>query len=275
MKLSEIYKIADEFAPKSFSDEYCAACNAYDNSGVLVDTGDDIRGVLFTLDFSFAAINKAIGLGANLIITHHPAMYGKINHARIDADDFTERKIVKCLRNGISVISMHLNLDCAPNGIDESLAVGIWDSAMATNPQEGVFFRRLSIMHPVGDGGYGRAYDVRETTLAALTAQMQTTFETNRILVYGDGDKTINRVASLCGAGSDEGAIAFARKEGVQAIVSSDFRHHILTAALESGIAVIILTHYASENYGFKKYYEKIRGQIEIPCAYHTDENLL
>ena len=275
VKLSEIYKIANELAPKNLSDEYCAACNAYDNSGVLIDTGDDIRGVLFSLDFSFAAIQKAIGLGANLIITHHPAMYGKINHARIDADDLTERKIVKCIRNGISVVSMHLNLDCAPHGIDESLAVGVWESAMATNPQEGVFSRKLSLLHTVSDGGYGRAYNVQETTLSALTKQMKTTFETNRILVYGDSEKIINRVASFCGAGSDEAALAFAKREGAQAIVSSDFRHHILTSAVEMGMAVIVLTHYASENYGFKKYYEKIRQQIEIPCEYHTDENLL
>ena len=275
MKLSEIYKIANEIAPKKLSDEYCAACNGYDNSGVLVDTGDDIRGILFTLDFSFAAIHKAIGLGANLIITHHPAMYGKINHARIDADDLTERKIVKCIRNGISVVSMHLNLDCAPFGIDESLAAGIWDSAMATNPQEGVFSRRLSIMHTIGDGGYGRAYDVQETSLNDLVSQMKTTFETERILVYGDGDKLITRVASFCGAGSDEDAVAFAKREGAQVIISSDFRHHILMSAVELGMAVIILTHYASENYGMKKYYEKIRGQLEIPCEYHTDENML
>ena len=79
MKLSEIYKIANDLAPKKLSDEYCAACNGYDNSGVLVDTGDDIRSILFTLDFSFAAIDKAIALGVNLIITHHPIMFKAIN----------------------------------------------------------------------------------------------------------------------------------------------------------------------------------------------------
>ena len=275
MKLNDVYKIANELAPKSLSDEYCAACNGYDNSGVLVDTGDDIRGILFTLDLSFAAINKAIGVGANLIITHHPAMYGKINHARIDADDLTERKMVKCLRAGISVISMHLNLDCAVGGIDESLAAGIWESAMKTNPQEGVFSRNLSLMHPIADGGYGRAYNVQETKLGALVSELKNTFETNRIIVYGDSEKQIDRVASFCGAGADEGAVLFAKKEGAQVIVSSDFKHHVLTMATEMGMAVIILTHYASENYGMKKYYEKIREQMNIPCAYHTDENLL
>ncbi len=266
MKLNDVYKIANTLAPKVLSDEYCAACNGYDNSGVLVDTGEEIHGVLFALDLSFAAIEKAIALGANLVITHHPAMYGKINHMRTDADDFTEQKMVKCLRNGISVISMHLNLDCAVDGIDESLAKGISrDEALSG----------LSIQYSLSEGGYGRVYNVQEKTLSALVSHIKKEFATDRVLVYGDMDKSISRVASYCGAGADEKAVLFAKNEGAQAIVSSDFKHHVLTMAVESGLAVIILTHYASENYGMKKYYEKIREQLGIPCAYHTDENLL
>jgi putative NIF3 family GTP cyclohydrolase 1 type 2 len=95
------------------------------------------------------------------------------------------------------------------------------------------------------------------------------------VIVYGDNEKQIDRVASFCGAGADEKAVLFAKKEGAQVIVSSDFKHHVLTMAVELGLAVIVMTHYASENYGMKKYYEKIRQQVEIPCEYHTDENLL
>ena len=40
-------------------------------------------------------------------------------------------------------------------------------------------------------------------------------------------------------------------------------------------IAVIALTHYASEHYGFRNYYEKIRQRVSVPCLYHTDEELL
>ena len=78
MKLSEIYAIANAIAPKSLSDEYCAQAGAYDNSGVLVDAGEEIVGVLFSLDLSDGAIDRAIEMGANLILTHHPMIYGKI-----------------------------------------------------------------------------------------------------------------------------------------------------------------------------------------------------
>jgi putative NIF3 family GTP cyclohydrolase 1 type 2 len=69
--------------------------------------------------------------------------------------------------------------------------------------------------------------------------------------------------------------VKFACEQGADVMISADFKHHILALALEKGLAVIQLTHYASENYGFEKYYQKIRRQTEIPCVFHTDEQLL
>ncbi len=268
MKLNEIYDVADALAPKRLSDEYCATYGAYDNSGILVDCGADVKGIVCSLDFSFAAIDKALELGANLIITHHPSVYGKIDRVRYDAADLTERKLVKCIGNGISVLSMHLNLDCAVGGVDESFAQGI---ALSSGGMLGA----CSVMHALQGGGYGRAYDITETTLDGLTENMKKTFSSERILSYGAGERKILRVASFCGAGADEESVAFAKANGADAIVSADFKHHVLTTAAESGLAVIAMTHYASERYGFKKYYEKICQRIDLPCAFHTDENLL
>ncbi len=264
MKLSEIYKIADEIAPKRLSDEYCARYGAYDNSGVLVDTGADIKGVLFTLDLTFAAIARAKEIGANLIICHHPAIYGKISDLRIDDERLTGSKIVKCLTQGISVIAMHLNLDAAVGGIDDSLMQGIALSAGEDFPMP------LEVMHPVDGGGYGKAYDLPKIALQTLAKNIKKEFSSDRVLVYG-GDKTVRRAVSCCGAGADEESILFAEKAGADVFISSDFKHHLLSMAIEKGMGVIVLTHYASENYGFEKYYKKICQKLAIPCVYHTE----
>ena len=113
MKLSEIYEIADKIAPKHLSDEYCKAFGAYDNSGLLVEAGEEIEGILFSLDLTNAAIDEAIEKGCNLIITHHPMIYGKIDHVCVSDEKLLGAKLVKCLKKGISVLSMHLNLDVA------------------------------------------------------------------------------------------------------------------------------------------------------------------
>ena len=271
MRIEEFYKIANALAPKPLSDEYCAKYDAYDNSGILVDTGEEIKGVLFSLDLSFAAIEKAKSLGANLIVTHHPAIYGKIGAVRVSDFQPLGKKLADCLKNGISVLSMHLNLDAANGGIDESLMDGILRSTGAGMRST----QDVSMMHPLSQGGYGRVYDVQEIAFPNLLENIKKEFHSERVLTYGDTNRSVKKVASFCGGGADEEAVAFAVANGADVIVSSDFKHHVITLALETGINVLALTHYASENYGFKKYYEKIRRQIEIPCGYHTDEGLL
>ncbi|MBQ7948813.1 MAG: Nif3-like dinuclear metal center hexameric protein [Clostridia bacterium] len=271
MKLSEIYKIADAIAPKRLSDEYCRTAGAYDNSGLLVEACEEVTGILFSLDLTNAAIDEAIANGANLIITHHPVIYGKIDHICVNDPLILGEKLVRCIREGISVISMHLNLDVAKDGIDESLMQGI---LLASGETDGAGTRSISIQHPVEESGYGRVYDVKSVALGTLAEGMKKVFSTDRIVVYGDQETSVTRVASFCGAGADEGAIVFAKKMGAQVMVSSDFKHHLIQLLTESGIAVIVLTHYASEQYGFEKYYKKIRQQVEIPCIYHTENNL-
>lgn len=267
MKLSEIYAIANAFAPKSISDEYCAQCGAYDNSGILVDTGEDVKGIVCALDLTEGAVAQAIASGANLIITHHPAIYGKIGDIRIEEP--LGRKLIRCMQKGISVISMHLNLDCAEDGIDESLMQGICISAGA-----GTHSNAFEICHKLSNGGYGRVYDVAEITLETLARNVGKTFETERTLAYGEKTRKIKRVASFCGAGGDIESVIFAKEHGADLFVSSDIKHHVLLYAREMGLAVLAITHAASETYGFKKYYEKIRRAVELPCAWHADELL-
>lgn len=269
MKLSDFYALLNEAAPKTISDEYCAQVHGYDNSGILVDCGEEIKGAVFSLDLTNAAIEKALALGANLIVTHHPAIYGKIGNIRVDDNALLGGKLVKCLRNGISVVSMHLNLDMTDGGIDESLMEGICLAAGGEKADA------ADKMHLLQQGSYGRAYSVAECSLGELVENMKKEFATQRILFYGAADKKISRAASFCGAGGDESGVAFAKNSGADVMISSDFKHHVLTLAVESGLAVIVLTHYASENYGFEKYCKKIRQQTKIPCDFHTDNALL
>ena len=169
---------------------------------------------------------------------------------------------------------MHLNLDAAPFGIDESLMEGILSSAQRAGaglrPPKDV----AAIYQPLSVGGYGRAYDVPPVSLKALAEGITDVFDAKRVAVYGD-ERTVKRAASFCGAGADEGALEFAARNGADVVISADFKHHILAFALETGLAVIQLTHYASEKYGFENYYRKIRKQAGIPCVFHTDEALL
>ncbi len=132
-----------------------------------------------------------------------------------------------------------------------------------------------------GNGAYGRAYDVADgaaVSAEALKEALDGTLGGRHTLLFANEGKTVKRAASFCGAGADEEAIAFAAKNGADALISSDFKHHILKEAVSRGMAVIAPTHYASENYGFYQFYlkvQKIAGTAGVVCEYFENSALL
>ena len=255
MKVTEVLEKLEEVAPVALSDEFCKKYSLYDNSGIIIDCGGKVKGALFSLDLSSKAVQGAKENGFNLIVTHHPAIYGGVS--KITQTD----AIAQCIKSGISVISMHLNFDAAPEGIDYHLMKALGGE-------------EAEILHPLSNGGYGRVYDIAPCTFESYSKKITETFS-NRTLFYGDGERTIKRVASFCGAGYDEKSVSFALSNGADVFVSSDLKHHEITALLEKGLNVIHLTHYSAENYGFNKIYLKIREELSIPSVYFTDGELL
>ena len=125
MTVEELLEILEKgVAPVELSNDFCARYKMYDNSGVIINCGNSVNGVLFTLDLSVAAVDKAKALGYNAIVTHHPAIYGGINRFDLAADP-QAKALAECIACGISVISMHLNFDAAPEGIDYFLMSGL------------------------------------------------------------------------------------------------------------------------------------------------------
>lgn len=258
MRLKEIYEYADAIAPFSLSREYCARYGAYDNSGVILDCGTPITGVLFALDLTKRAIAEARSAGANCIVTHHPAIYAKLSSLMPNGEG---KEVLACAQAGISVLSAHLNLDCAQGGIDECLMQGLGGTNAA------------AIMHPLSSGGYGRVYETKEQPFEGFAQAIFQTFGARRVLLYGEGG--VKRVASFCGAGMDEESVAFALKEGADTFVSSDPKHHLIKELCERGINVAVLTHYAAEFYGFARFYEKMKNMPDVGCTLFSDERYL
>ena len=259
MTVEEVFRLLEtKVAPVKVSDDFCAKFKMYDNSGIIINCGNEVTGALFSLDLSEAVVNRAAELGYNLIVTHHPAIYGGIS--RFDLTESAQaRALAKCLKNGVSVISMHLNFDAAPEGIDYYLMQGIGGT-------------EAKVLAQVEGGGYGRVYGVCPRTMPQLTQDIQKNFNTNRIIVHGNCDGKISKIASFCGAGLDDAAVAFAKSEKADAVVSSDLSHHRISELVESGIAVIQLTHYCCETFGFNKIYQNVKTSLQIPSSYFTDE---
>lgn len=254
MNCKRIFEELNRLAPLTLSDELVKAEGGYDNSGIIVGNDGEINKALFCLDLTRASVSEAIKVGANLIVTHHPAIYRPIKSITETAP------VYECIANGIAVISMHLNLDCARRGIDYSLA-------------EGLGGKVTEIITPLGkDVGYGRISETNGATAGEIFRRYKEVFSTDKGEFYGDETRKIRLMASFCGAGLDDNALDEAIKRGAQLVVSADIPHHVLVRAIESGLAVVNCTHYASENYGMEKFAEDCREQLKnLEICFYRD----
>ncbi|EKE02735.1 MAG: hypothetical protein ACD_20C00337G0006 [uncultured bacterium] len=113
-KVNKIIDKIEKFAPLELQSEW-------DNSGWQVYLGNsDVKKVLLALSPTFDVIEQAIKLGCNLIIAHHPMIFGKIN--KIKSGNYTGLAIIKAIQNNIQIYSAHTNLDVVQNGVADKLA---------------------------------------------------------------------------------------------------------------------------------------------------------
>ncbi len=114
MQISEIIKAIETFAPPCYQE-------SYDNSGIQVGSPtDECTGVLLTLDVTEAVIDEALQQNCNLIVAHHPLIFGGIK--KITGNNMVERCIIKAIRNNITLFAAHTNLDNMALGVSHKMA---------------------------------------------------------------------------------------------------------------------------------------------------------
>ena len=96
---------------------------SWDNVGLLVGRPDrPVRRVLVALDVTPAVAAEAAELGADLIVAHHPVMNVRWHEREMQTlrDDTRLGGLLTCLvRQDLSVICMHTNLDAAQGGVND------------------------------------------------------------------------------------------------------------------------------------------------------------
>jgi dinuclear metal center YbgI/SA1388 family protein len=112
--IGEIAQYFDSVAPLALQE-------SYDNSGLQTGHPSDIvNTVLVTLDVTEEVIDEAIGKGAELIIAHHPVIFGGLK--KLTGSNNVERVILKAIRNNIGIYAAHTNLDSIEGGVNSMIA---------------------------------------------------------------------------------------------------------------------------------------------------------
>ncbi|TWW02017.1 Nif3-like dinuclear metal center hexameric protein [Chitinophaga pinensis] len=114
MKIRDITNAIAAFAPLQYQE-------SYDNAGLLFGSADwELTGVLLTLDATEAVIDEAIEKKCNLVVAHHPIVFGGLK--KINGSNYVERVAIKAIKHDIAIYAAHTNLDNVRNGVCNMMA---------------------------------------------------------------------------------------------------------------------------------------------------------
>lgn len=232
MKIAELIERMDA----TFHPEYQ---EHYDNSGFLLgDPQRTLTGVLTAVDLTEAVAEEAIEKELNLIVTHHPMIFGGLK--RITPDTTVGRIVLRLVESGVAVYAAHTNLDNLKAGVNGILAaqLGLEDCRIL-RPQNGD--------PDVGAGMIGIIPTPLPTAhfLASLKETLQ--LSTLRVGVGAlDIRPSIQRVA-ICG-GSGKFLIGDAIAAGADVYITGDLKYHDFQEA-ERRIVLVDIGHYESEQF--------------------------
>lgn len=232
-KVKEVYGFMDKIAPFSLQE-------SWDNSGFLVGDGEkEVTKILLALDITEPVLKEAEEKGANLIISHHPVIFGALK-------EFHPKNIAfLAAEKGISIISSHTCLDIADGGVNDCLAAAL----------------ELKNVIKVDDGeGLMRMGELEN----ALSCKDFIEYVADKIKVggikYTPTDKIIKKVAVCGGSGGD--LFEFAMNAGADAYVTANIKHNLFIEMRRNGFCVLDAGHFCTENTVIEPLAEKIAKEF-------------
>lgn len=216
---TDVYKYLEDFFPREDAEPW-----DQDGMDVCISPDAEIKKIILALDITSSVINYAKDEGANLIITHHPVLFDKINV--IDASNTVGKKLVSLIKNDISAISYHTRLDKHQGGVNDSLCQKLG----------------LTLEYKICND-IVNVCNVEETDFDVF-AQNVKAFLNAEVRAYNNNGK-VKKIA-VCGGGG-KSMISHIVKEGVDTYITGEVDHMALIDSAEYGINLILGTHYATE----------------------------
>ncbi len=240
MKLQKIIDILQSIAQDSLAEEW-------DNVGLMIgDKDQEIDKILIALDFNSLVLDEAINLGANLIITHHPAIFNPLKR-------IIDKNYIKAIKNDISVYSMHTNLDNAEDGVN-------------------YVFADLLELYNCSQSGMIRYGETEEKTLEEFAEFTKEKFNVQTVRIAGNMNKKIKKVAVLGGSGGS--MIDDVINLGVDLYVTGECAYNYAQTAYENDLALIVLGHFETENPVIYKLKDMLSQRIDQKIFVSKTENI-
>ena len=114
MKINEIVQYLETLAHPSLQEHY-------DNAGLITGDADwECSGIICSLDATEDVVKEAVEKKCNLIIAHHPIIFGGLK--KINGKNYVEKAIITAIKNDIAIYATHTNIDNVIEGVNGKMA---------------------------------------------------------------------------------------------------------------------------------------------------------
>lgn len=240
MKWIELKEILDnEFPPE-------AAEYDWDFIGEQVAVKEEVNRVLVTLDVTIDVIAQAQEKGVDLIISHHPLIFGELEEV-LQSDNLINAKYQLLNKTGIGLYVIHTNADFNPNSIAymQGLALNLVDLEQG-NENRYVTGKLPEPMHAA------RLMQLIKELLELEDVEFRSNF---------DIEETISEI--IIGSGAAGDVINYNNLDIVNII--GEVKHHEWVKASENGTKIIEISHFSEKI--FKNMVEILlekNGEVEV-----------
>ena len=203
----------------------------WDNVGLMLGSNNnEVNKVLVCLDVTTSVVEEAIANNVNLIVSHHPLIFKPLKN--IDyTTDFKSRIIRNLIKNDISVISFHTNLDSATLGLNDYLA-----KILKLNEIQVLFEHSLD--NTAGLGRIGKLTNPMK--LNDFITYIKNCFSLETVSAVIGDEKEISTIALLGGSGAD---FIYTLPE-VDVYLTGDVGYHAALDAIEMKKNIIDVGHF-------------------------------
>ncbi len=244
-------RTVSEIQAALFEDAPAYMKESWDNAGLLCGRGSHpVETALVALDPFPDVAREAKERGAQLLVTHHPLIFGSIQS--VNDGSAVGRTILYLVENGIAAVNLHTNLDAAPGGVNDVLAaaLGLAD---------------VRVLCPAGEDGEGRPYGLgRYGTVPPCPLPEFLRLVCSRLgcagLRYVDGKRPVRTVA--VGGGACGEFLRDAARLGCDTFVTADLKYNQFADAKELGVNLIDAGHFPTENLVCKTLAARLRERF-------------
>lgn len=186
---------------------------------------EEAKKILLCLDFDEEVLPIALTERPDLILTHHPFIYGTKGWV-LKHDPRKKALYDRVIDNGLVVYSMHTNFDTGKDGMNDALAEAL--------DLKNIYVPEKEIMMRIGELK-------KEMPVEEFARYAKKCFKVEYSLLIAKGNPMIKKVAVIGGGGSRDWPVA--KEEGADIYISGDAPHHVRREIVVEGYNYLDMPH--------------------------------